>query len=447
MMDEDRIRLRDRRWVWLTGRIALWVLIAALSTALLVTMAASIVAAFQAAAAPGDEHWSDRTGPVGDTFGGLLGPFLNALVLGVTVVLAVAWQPRRDRRQKAESMVAWLARSDADDQGVVITNGAGAIAHDVGVRFRAKENGRSDLVLWEAHVPPGEWFVPYRLQGDEPGAGPDWRAAVNIDLDAMSVQLRGRHDDDARTAYLRPDASTTYGRLSGVRFRLFGRSWRIDAFGTLRVAGPLSEVERAGRDEFAAMNREVVTPTAEVSDETAQLMRRTVAALCGSDAAFDAALDGPQRVVAKGFPANAMVTRERRQRKSFAIELAGEDALTVRLMGSGDIFPAGVWVTDKNGVEVRTGLSGHDKFLNHFAREAAVATFGGSGVGALRRPAGEWLSDPAFEEWMTAVAAMVAVAANGVEKTLSERGVTPPATSSAPTPATDNLITAHDAVH
>ena len=100
MTDEDSIRLRDRRWMWLTARIALWVLIAALSTALLLTMAASIVAAFQTAAAPGEEHWSDRTGAVGDTFGGLLGPFLNALVLGVTAVLAVAWQPRRDRRQE-----------------------------------------------------------------------------------------------------------------------------------------------------------------------------------------------------------------------------------------------------------------------------------------------------------------------------------------------------------
>lgn len=69
-------------------------------------------------------------------------------------------------------------------------------------------------------------------------------------------------------------------------------------------------------------------------------------------------------------------------------------------------------------------------------------------MGALRRPAGEWLSDSAFEEWMAAVAAMVAVAAKGVEKTLSERGVTPPATSSPPSPTadTDNRIAAHDAV-
>ncbi|MEV8024910.1 hypothetical protein [Microbacterium sp. NPDC080220] len=49
---------------------------------------------------------------------------------------------------------------------------------------------------------------------------------------------------------------------------------------------------------------------------------------------------------------------------------------------------------------------------------------------------------------MAAVAAMVAVAAKGVEKTLSERGVTPPATSSPPSPTadTDNRIAAHDAV-
>ncbi len=431
-MNDDRMRLRDRRAVWIASRAALWTMIGLLSAAVLLALVVSILAAVDAATAPGAGHWGTRTGPVGDTFGGLLGPILNALVLGVTVVLAVSWQPRRDRRQKAESIVAWLGRSDADDQGVVITNGSGAIAHDVGVRFPARTAGGRDLVLWESHVPPGEWFVPYRLQGDEVSAAPDWRAAVNIDLDAMSVQLRGRQDDDARTAYLRPDTATAYGRLDGIRFRLFGRSWRIDAFGTLRVAGPLSESERAERAEFAEMNREVVTPTAEVSDATAQLMRRTVAELCGTETAFDAALTKPQRVVAPGFPDAAVVTRAPRQRKSFAIELPGDDALIVRLMGSGDVFPAGVWVTDRNGVEVRTGLAGHDKFLNHLAREAAVASFGGNGVGALRRPAGEWLADPAFTTWMTALAAMVAVAEKGVAGTLAARGTPSAAASVSP---------------
>ena len=35
MTDEDSIRLRDRRWMWLTARIALWGLIVALSAALI----------------------------------------------------------------------------------------------------------------------------------------------------------------------------------------------------------------------------------------------------------------------------------------------------------------------------------------------------------------------------------------------------------------------------
>lgn len=79
--------------------------------------------------------------------------------------------------------MAWLARSDADDQGVVITNGAGAIAHDVGVRFGAKKERQSDLVLWEAHVPPGEWKGVEKTLSERGATAPSSPPSPTTDAD------------------------------------------------------------------------------------------------------------------------------------------------------------------------------------------------------------------------------------------------------------------------
>ena len=157
----------------------------------------------------GKTFWATLTGPIGDTFGGLLGPILNTAVLAVTVWVAVYWQPAQERQRasaasevqkgqdqaektrveeraaelRASQVVAWLAEAPGTDKGfigVVVINSSDSLAQDVDFDVatsyghnastisRDASTGEVESVALnrESLIPPGVWFYPLQRSAE-----------------------------------------------------------------------------------------------------------------------------------------------------------------------------------------------------------------------------------------------------------------------------------------
>ena len=138
------------------------ILVAVAAVALIGVLAWSVVLAVMMAfgASADGVAWPLQTGPVGDTFGGLLGPILNAAVLAATVFLAVSWQPRKEERDRAANIVGWIAETEGGHLGVVVANTSGSVASMVDVVVQ-RSGDDTPLIDREATVPPGLWFIPF----------------------------------------------------------------------------------------------------------------------------------------------------------------------------------------------------------------------------------------------------------------------------------------------
>lgn len=214
-----------------------------------------IVAAF------GDSRWQDRTGPIGDTFGGLLGPILSTGAIIVTVWLAIVRQPgderRASERDQAERIVAWVAETvpATEDtvpvQGVVLLNSGFSAAFDLDLILTMQPANRvgSDpepqtlAANRQSVVPPGTWFIPF--DPNDPSTGIQWRQPVPV-VDGQVVKLRVGTRGERRSFDLRThtrevvvdnDAAEprplSYYEVKATRFHHKGEVWWRDRRGEL----------------------------------------------------------------------------------------------------------------------------------------------------------------------------------------------------------------------
>ncbi|WP_313480253.1 hypothetical protein [Microbacterium sp.] len=225
-------------------------------------------------------------GAVGDTFGGLLGPILNTLVLVVTISVALGQRrhvvAEREAnvevadRARAEQVTAWVAETAHSDQqgsylGVVVINNGSTLVRDVDLVVTVK-NGESPLELRnrEAVIPPGTWFLPINRAhaedrgeamsptlGSEPSS--DWAAAVAVDTSGhLRVDLP---DDDRPRAPLASHVlgvhlpitvdgqKRPYYEIQLLRFTLDGAQWWRDGGGRLSRSIPPAEAARTANWE------------------------------------------------------------------------------------------------------------------------------------------------------------------------------------------------------
>lgn len=213
-------------------------------------------------------------GAVGDTFGGLLGPILNTMVLVVTI--SVALGQRRHvvmereahieaaERARAEQVTAWVAEtSHSPDQesylGVVVINNGSTLVRDVDLLVTVGTGGAPlELRNREAVIPPGTWFLPINrahaeeraeTAGSSPEIGSgDWAAAVAVDTGGhLRVDLP---DDDRPRAPLTSHVlgvhlpitvdgqERPYYEIQLLRFTLDGAEWWRDRGGRLSRSVP-----------------------------------------------------------------------------------------------------------------------------------------------------------------------------------------------------------------
>ncbi|WP_431074678.1 hypothetical protein [Microbacterium phyllosphaerae] len=232
-------------------------------------------------------------GPLGDVFGGLLGPLLNALVLGATIVIATS-QGRHARAElkaatdrfqteqkqnaddakfgRANGVVAWIAETQRDRAGkshlgVIVTNSSGSLVRNLDIVVTLKSPSLAnelELRNRETVVPPGSWFLQLdreRAERDEAAENVDggWPAPVPVDASGhFRVTLpagdNGGGDDGVYTLRVHPpeqdeDGSPLpYYEVHEMQFELAGEGWKRDKNGTLS----LKEREEEWNRRFAA---------------------------------------------------------------------------------------------------------------------------------------------------------------------------------------------------
>lgn len=423
------------------GRPAAPAAIIAVGAALTVVFVGSIVlvvcAVFDATRA--GSHWAAFTGPIGDTFGGILGPILNAAVLASTVYLAVWWQPRKDRERKqsedarelASKVVAWMAETDEDAHlGVVVSNSSDSVAHNVDILVAPDGNGARRLIDREATVPPGTWFVPLSVpsgSGDSRSSAVGWKLPVSVDTAKDLSVVLGVTDaeGDAERAVrseeftLRPHLpemqdgeKLPHYVLQELRYVLHGKAWRRNESGRIDDAPELDEDEERLRDAAMRTARVSAQPRAmsrRVRPDVERLIRHTLALACTTVAepgvdVFAAAATKPQKVDASILPGVAEISHSGTKGGSLTLHLI-DGTRRVRLMPVLKSFPADVFVVDERGTELRTDGG---KKISYWAKKAGAGVNGKANAGDLARAASEWLASPASEAtWLLTLRAIV----------------------------------------
>lgn len=374
--------------------------------------------------------WAFRTGPLGDTFGGVLGPILNAAVLAATVYLAITWEPRRarkdehDRTERAIAMkiVAWIAETDEGSHtGVVIANSADSVAHNVDLIALRDRDESARLVDREATVPPGTWFIPFNI--DDGAAASDWKLPVSVDTsEQLSVTLRSDQTGDAEvgTVYtLRPHLPQSEGEellphytLKELRFELHGQSWLRDRRGSLIDADSLTDEEDALRETAMRTPRVSAQPRTAprtVSEDLNKLMRFTVSKLCNTTAEaevdlFEQAVIRPQKVDQTVLP--GVVSISRNGKSTMVLHLAAEGRRVV-LFQVNDEYPVGLEVQNSDLEEVMDGK----RKLSFRAKKAGAAAIGKQNAGDLPQLSAWWVSTAERQQlWLATLRAIVDVA-------------------------------------
>lgn len=424
--------------------IGLWCLAAVLMVAFVGSIVLAVWAAMTAPAA--GEFWGTRTGPVGDTFGGLLGPILNAAVLAATVYLAVTWQPRKEERDRAADVVAWVAETDAGHLGVVVTNASGSVADFVDIRVERNDT-RSDGALTDCEraIPPGSWFVPFRVEGDAPEIG--WRLPVSVDATSgMTVDLTtpaaATADGSAASA---AQASSTYSlrphlpevagteqlphyAVTRLRYDLHGKSWLRESDGSIHRAPTLTPDETAERDRGLRTTRRSAQPrglSRRVTPDVEQLLRFTIDVLCGETAAdgadvFADAAQTPQPATQRIIPAVTAVSRQSANGGTIRLHL-GDDRRIVMFQAK-EKFPGQILIQNAAGEDLRLG----EKLLSASAKKAGAAILGRRHAYELPQDAAEWMRTATSRAlWIKALTAIVEAAAVEAETSVVELEVTP----------------------
>ncbi|GEM_PF-3555435 len=403
------------------------ILVAVAAVALIGVLAWSVVLAVMMAfgASADGVAWPLLTGPVGDTFGGLLGPILNAAVLAATVFLAVSWQPRKEERDRAANIVGWIAETEGGHLGVVVANTSGSVASMVDVVVQ-RSGDDTPLIDREATVPPGLWFIPFATV--EPLLKVEWKLPLSVDTSrGMTVTLRPSEvteGSEGEDLLLRPHLPQTQaGRnlphfeITELRYTVGRRTWSRDRNGALWKARKLSEEDEAARTKAMRSPRaSVTTMSARVSAGVEQLLRYTIDALCSDSVdsaanAFAAAASSPQPVSPVVLPGVKAVSRNAKNGGTLTLHLDAEGR-QLRLWQTKEKYPGGVEVVDSAQQEVRAG----DKKVSSLAQLAGARVLGKKNMVDLARDAGEWMQSPGWRAlWIIALREMVVTASQPVE--------------------------------
>lgn len=388
-------------------------------------------------------HWAEITGPIGDTFGGVLGPLLNALVLVTTVYIAVSFQPRWaekvrlrvEEQRRAADVVGWIAETEDHRYiGVVVTNEADSVVHavDIGVTTDGGEAPDTDR---ETIVPPGTWFIPFKaVQGDlgNTDAGDlGWRLPVPVRrADGMEVSLErlGANDDDpvVTTLFLRPHVPGERGEarvhytLSEFRYVLHGRSWERTDEGRTVNADPLNAdetVRRAGLAGKARGSARVETASRRVGEDVERLIQYTFDQLCDPGQLERARrpgvknpLRGPLGVREGALPGiDTMERPTNGGRVQFNLEEPADAHLWIAQVN--DSYPATVRL--RGAEDARFLIDG--RRADGLVAKAGAAVRGLSNGYELARPAAEWLkTEKSRREWIQTLTQMVGTASRAV---------------------------------
>lgn len=294
-----------------------WLLLMLLLLALmLVTLMAWMLVAVVAAI--NGETSLSRSGTVGDTFGGTVGPILSFAALMATVILAAIVQPRREVKarddrlsdreveraeMRAEQVVAWMAETYAEfvadttrpvadaQRGVVVANTSGSVVFAMDFVAEPATAGAAGVKRnREALIPPGTWF--FALTGDpEDAAVPlGWQQPVAVDTSGIpTVRFEdtqpqsgaaGARAVSMRTFGIRPHLPThgnPHYLLREIRYTLHAQLWRRDATGMVARSQAWPD---AVEGEFAAA--EAAERPSETTERTiATLVSATMAAISG----------------------------------------------------------------------------------------------------------------------------------------------------------------------
>ena len=399
-------------------------------------------------------HWAEFTGPIGDTFGGTLGPLLNALVLAATVWIAIFVQPaqvQRDRtdtearedglrirleeENRAAEVVAWIA--ETEDQryvGVVVTNGADSVVHNVDIEVDASNADDALDIDRETVVPPGTWFIPFKaVQGDlgetvEGDLG--WRLPVPVrQTDGMEVSLERldtKNSESVAVLFLRPHLpgehgeALTYYRLSEFRYELHRTAWRRSDGGKAERADMLTDDEERRRNTVVGTVRSssrIETASRRVGTDVERLIQYTFDEFC-EPAALSAARDsraknplrGPFAVREGALPGVESLERPTNGgRVQFNLSDPSDAHLWMAQVN--DSYPATVRLRGPNDLRFKIDGKRADGQVMKAGAEARRLPH----AYQLPRPAGDWLKTAeSRQEWLTAVGKMVDRAASAL---------------------------------
>lgn len=420
---------------------------------LVITFVASITLVIRAVLSQqGDgQHWAALTGPVGDTFGGILGPILNAAVLATTVWVAVYWQPEKDRERhaqqektreqeerldRASDVVGWVAETeDHSYYGVVVTNDADSLVRMVDIKI--KVNHAPDFVLRpdrEESLPRGTWFIPFATNSGALKAG--WMLPVPVrETNGMRVEMNNLTADDSLNEvvelYLRPHVREThYGRdqpffaLDLFRYQLHGQDWVRTTDGRPQRT-EIDEVEKREYEGYARTVRisaqtsvgwRRVTPAVDqLVNHTLDLLRTdSVAAMDRSPEDLRKGIDVNQQIL----PGVRRISRPQGGRLVFELEKPADTR--IELWGKYEQYPEVSFTSTLVQHEV---LFGSSKQASAIIRRAATQTLGlGKNAGDLLRDADEWLrSEQAKVQWFIALRTMVEKAAESTAVPTSQQ--------------------------
>lgn len=398
------------------------------------------------------QHWAALTGPVGDTFGGILGPILNAAVLATTVWVAVVWQPMKDRERhaqqektheqeerldRASDVVGWVAETeDHSYYGVVVTNDADSLVRMVDIKI--KVNHAPDFVLRpdrEESLPRGTWFIPFATNSGVLKAG--WMLPVPVrETNGMRVEMNNLTADDSLNEvvelYLRPHVREThYGRdqpffaLDLFRYQLHGQDWvrTTDGRPQRTEIGEMEKHEYEGYARTVRISAQTSVSWRRVTPAVDQLVNHTLDLLRTDSVA---AMDRSPEDLRKGIDVNQQILPgvrriSRPQGGRLVFELENPADTRIELWGKYEQYPEVSFTSTLAHHEV---LFGSSKQASAIIRRAATQTLGlGKNAGDLLRDAEDWLrSEQAKVQWFIALRTMVEKAA---ESTAVPTGLQP----------------------
>jgi uncharacterized membrane protein len=419
--------------------VVIWVVASLLAVAFLSSIILAIVAAF--AQRGHGQHWATLTGPIGDTFGGILGPMLNAAVLATTVWVAVYWQPKQDRKRREEAdkrrdqeerldrasdIVGWVAETeDHSYYGVVVRNDADSLVRMVDIKVRA--NDAPHLALRpdrEESLPRGTWFIPFATNAGVLKS--EWMLPVPVrEAHGMRVEMNKLVADasvnEVVELYLRPHVRETQnGRdqpffsLDLFRYQLHGQVWvrTMDGRPQRTGIGSVEESEYAGYARTMRTSAQTSVGWRRVTPTVDQLVNHTLDLLRTDNVA---AADRSPADLRKGIDVNQSilpgVTRiSRPQGGRLVLELDEPIDTRIELWGKFEQYPEVSFASVRPHHHVV--FEGAKQSSGQIRRAAVVADGLGKNAGDLLQNAGDWLSsEQAKAQWLIALRAMVEKAA------------------------------------